>query len=172
MLWRDDAAVERLFTLEARRTTAARELGGALATFLTMAYILFANPGILAAAGVPLESAVAATALAAGICSIAMGLVANVPIALAPGMGLNAVVAFQMTAVDRIVAGGDGPSSSKASRFSCWCSPASARAVMAAIPVDLRRAIGRRASGCSSPSSGRQRAARRRAGGHRRRPRA
>ena len=68
--------VERLFTLEARRTTVARELGGALATFLTMAYILFANPGILAAAGVPFESAVAATALAAGICSIAMGLIA------------------------------------------------------------------------------------------------
>ena len=100
--------VERLFTLEARRTTVARELGGALATFLTMAYILFANPGILAAAGVPFESAVAATALAAGICSIAMGLIANVPIALAPGMGLNAVVAFQLDGRDRIVAGRDG----------------------------------------------------------------
>jgi adenine/guanine/hypoxanthine permease len=70
--------------------------GAALATFLTMAYILFANPAILAAAGVPFQAAVACTALAAGICCLLMGLVGNFPIALASGMGLNAVVAYQI----------------------------------------------------------------------------
>ncbi|RPH56999.1 MAG: NCS2 family permease, partial [Acidobacteria bacterium] len=72
-----------MFQLEQRGTTVARELRGGLATFLTMAYILVANPAILVSAGVPAEAAVAATALAAGLCSIAMGVGANFPLALA-----------------------------------------------------------------------------------------
>src|SRR6516225_9627274 len=84
------------FELEARGTTAKRELRGAITTFLTMAYILFANPDILGAAGVPKDSATACTAAAAGICCILMGLLANFPIAMASGMGLNAFVAFQI----------------------------------------------------------------------------
>jgi AGZA family xanthine/uracil permease-like MFS transporter len=133
---------ERLFALEARRTTVAREMGGALATFLTMAYILFANPGILAAAGVPFESAVAATALAAGICSIAMGLVANVPIALAPGMGLNAVVAFQLTASTGSWQAAMGLVVVEGLAVLVLVLAGVRSTVMAAIPVDLRRAIG------------------------------
>jgi AGZA family xanthine/uracil permease-like MFS transporter len=86
----------RYFHFDGRNTTFARELRGAVATFLTMAYILFVNPSVLANAGVPQHSAVACTALAAGICSILMGLIANFPIALASGMGLNAFVAFQV----------------------------------------------------------------------------
>ena len=86
----------------------AREIRGGLATFLTMAYILFANPSILAGAGVPVESALAATALSAAVCSVLMGLVANMPLAMAPGMGLNAVVAFQLAVTHGLVAGGDG----------------------------------------------------------------
>src|SRR4051812_780600 len=86
--------VDDYFELRARGSTVGREFRGALATFLTMAYILFANPDILAAAGVPKDSARACTALAAGVCCILMGLVANFPLALASGMGLNAVVAF------------------------------------------------------------------------------
>ena len=74
-----------LFDLAGRGTTVGREARGALATFLTMAYILVANPSILSAAGVPAEAAVAATALTAGLASILMGLGANAPIALAPG---------------------------------------------------------------------------------------
>jgi AGZA family xanthine/uracil permease-like MFS transporter len=62
-----------------------------------MAYILFVNAGILGDAGVPRNSAVACTALAAGVCCILMGLVANFPMALASGMGLNAVVAYGLT---------------------------------------------------------------------------
>src|SRR5688572_1916904 len=89
--------LDRYFDLPARGSTAARELRGAIATFLTMAYILFANASILGDAGVPKSSAVACTALAAGVCCILMGLVANFPIALASGMGLNAVVAYGLT---------------------------------------------------------------------------
>ncbi|HTL29809.1 MAG TPA: NCS2 family permease [Tepidisphaeraceae bacterium] len=89
--------LNRQFELRARGSTVGRELRGAIATFLTMAYILFVNPGILGAAGVPFDAAITATALAAGICSILMGLFANFPIALASGMGLNAIVAFAIT---------------------------------------------------------------------------
>ena len=84
------------FDLHGRGTTTAREVRGGVTTFLTMAYILFANPAILASAGVPFEAAAAATAAAAAICTLLMGLGANFPIALAPGMGLNAVVAMQV----------------------------------------------------------------------------
>ena len=61
------------FDLHARGTTTAREVRGGFATFLTMAYILFANPSILAAAGLPFEATAAATAAAAAICTLLMG---------------------------------------------------------------------------------------------------
>src|SRR4051812_3450534 len=83
------------FELQKRNTTVTRELRGAVATFLTMAYILFVNPNILANAGMEPEvarSLGACTALAAGVCCIAMGFASNFPIALASGMGLNAAV--------------------------------------------------------------------------------
>jgi len=89
--------VDRYFNLTARGSTVGRELRGAVATFLTMAYILFANADILGDAGVPKNSAVACTALAAGVCCILMGAIANFPIALASGMGLNAIVAYGLT---------------------------------------------------------------------------
>jgi len=86
----------KLFDLEARGTTVAREVRGGTATFLTMAYILFANPAILSAAGMPFGPVVAATAAASALASLLMALGANFPIALAPGMGLNAVIAYQV----------------------------------------------------------------------------
>lgn len=81
-----------------RPTTVSAELRGAVATFLTMAYILPVNAGILSAAvgAEATPSLVACTALAAGVCSLLMGFVANVPIALASGMGLNALIAFSV----------------------------------------------------------------------------
>lgn len=90
-------ALIRYFRLEERDTTVAREVRGGFATFLTMAYILFVNAQILKSAGLPPEAVTAATALAAGLCSLLMGLASNLPIALASGMGLNAVIAFQVT---------------------------------------------------------------------------
>jgi AGZA family xanthine/uracil permease-like MFS transporter len=89
-------AISRFFEIDARQSTIAREFRGAVATFLTMAYILFVNPSILANAGLNQNSAVACTAAAAGICCILMGLLANFPLATAPGMGLNAFVAFTL----------------------------------------------------------------------------
>src|SRR4051794_35549182 len=86
------------FDLTARGTTPAREFRGAVATFLTMAYILFVNGTILSKAGIDASSAVACTALASAICCALMGLVANFPLATAPGMGLNAFVAFTLAA--------------------------------------------------------------------------
>jgi AGZA family xanthine/uracil permease-like MFS transporter len=90
------AAVSRFFDLEARGSTVARELRGAVATFLTMSYIVIVNPLILMDAGVPRDAAVACTAAAAGVCCILMGLYANFPVALASGMGLNALIASQV----------------------------------------------------------------------------
>lgn len=86
--------IERYFQLAAHGTTVRTEMMAGLTTFLTMAYIIFVNPDILSAAGMPKESVFVATCLAAALGSAIMGLYANYPIALAPGMGLNAYFAF------------------------------------------------------------------------------
>jgi AGZA family xanthine/uracil permease-like MFS transporter len=131
----------RLFELDTRRTTAAREVRGGIATFLTMAYILFANPGILASAGVPYEGAVAATAAAAALSCLAMGLVANAPIALAPGMGLNAVVAYHVAAVTGSWQAAMALVVVEGILVLVMVLVGLREAVMQAIPIDLRRAI-------------------------------
>ena len=88
--------LERRFALSARGTTVRTEALGGVTTFLTMSYILIVNPAILSQAGLPFSAVVVGTALAAAIASIAMGVFANVPFALASGLGLNAVVAFNI----------------------------------------------------------------------------
>lgn len=85
---------ETLFRLNSLGTTVGTELRAGVVTFLTMAYILFVNAQILSEAGMPAESVVIATALASAIATLAMGLLANYPFALAPGMGLNAYFAY------------------------------------------------------------------------------
>ncbi|WMQ73347.1 MAG: Adenine permease AdeP [Sodalis sp.] len=82
--------LEKLFKLTAHRTTVRTEIVAGLTTFLAMAYILFVNPTILSATGMDKGSVFVATCLAAAIGSMLMGFIANYPIALAPGMGLNA----------------------------------------------------------------------------------
>ena len=86
--------LERWFQLSAHGTSVRTEVMAGVTTFLTMAYIIFVNPDILSAAGMPKDSVFVATCLAAGLGSGIMGLYANYPIALAPGMGLNAYFAF------------------------------------------------------------------------------
>jgi AGZA family xanthine/uracil permease-like MFS transporter len=86
--------MDRFFAITERGSTVRTELLAGLTTFLTMAYIVIVNPGILAAAGIDQGAAFTATCLAAAIATMAMGLLANYPIALAPGMGLNAYFAF------------------------------------------------------------------------------
>ena len=86
--------LERLFGLTAHGTTVRTEIFAGFTTFLTMAYIVVVNPSILGQAGMPLQAVAAATCLAAGLGSILMGLISNYPLALAPGMGLNAYFTF------------------------------------------------------------------------------
>ena len=86
--------LERYFQLPAHGTTVRTEVLAGTTTFLTMAYIIFVNPDILSAAGMPRDAVFVATCLAAAIGSLIMGLYANYPIAIAPGMGLNAYFAF------------------------------------------------------------------------------
>jgi AGZA family xanthine/uracil permease-like MFS transporter len=88
------SALDRRFALTERGTTARTEILAGFTTFLTMAYIVLVNPSILGQAGMPVASVAAATCLAAAFASILMGFVANVPLALAPGMGLNAYFTF------------------------------------------------------------------------------
>lgn len=88
------ALIERFFALKERGTTLGTEVRAGVVTFLTMSYILFVNPQILAQAGMPAQDVAVATALAAAAATLAMGLLANLPFALAPGMGLNAYFTF------------------------------------------------------------------------------
>jgi AGZA family xanthine/uracil permease-like MFS transporter len=88
--------IERRFGVGAAGSTLGREALGGLTTFLTMSYIAVVNPVFLAAAGVPRDGAILATLIASGFATLLMGLVANVPVALAPGMGLNAFFAYTL----------------------------------------------------------------------------
>lgn len=86
--------LERYFGLAAQGTTVRTEVLAGFTTFLAMAYIAFVNPQILAAAGMDPDGVFVATCLAAAFGSLLMGLLANFPIALAPGMGINAYFAY------------------------------------------------------------------------------
>src|SRR5262249_19460822 len=136
------AAVGRYFDLAGRGSSVGRELRGAVATFLTMAYILFANRDILQAAEVPGHSVVACTALAAGACCLLMGLWANFPLALASGMGLNAVVAYQIAAQAGSWRVAMGLVVLDGVIIFVLVLLGLREAMLRAIPLDLRRAIG------------------------------
>lgn len=86
--------LEKLFKLKQNQTSLKQEVVAGLTTFLTMAYIIFVNPMMLADAGMDHGAVFVATCLAAAIGCLIMGIVANYPIALAPGMGLNAFFTY------------------------------------------------------------------------------
>jgi AGZA family xanthine/uracil permease-like MFS transporter len=90
------AVLERIFQLRAHGTTVSRELLAGVTTFAAMAYILAVNPDILAAAGMPKAALLTATAVSAAIATLLMAALTNLPIALAPGMGINAFFAFSI----------------------------------------------------------------------------
>jgi AGZA family xanthine/uracil permease-like MFS transporter len=137
--------LERLFTLSARKTTARIEMEAGLTTFLTMAYILFVNPLVLS--NIPglkdqVPALVAATCLAAAVPTLLMGLFTNTPYALAPGMGLNGVLAFGVclkmgvpwpTAMGVVVVEGTIIAALAVTR--------TREAIMNAIPLSLKTAI-------------------------------
>src|SRR5216683_304688 len=87
---------ERIFHLRENDTTIRRELLGGLTTFMTMAYVVVVNPRILAEAGMPVEGVLFATCISAAVATLIMGLWANYPIALAPGMSLNAYFTYSI----------------------------------------------------------------------------
>lgn len=86
--------MEKLFKLQERGSSVRKEVIGGITTFLAMAYILAVNPGMLAATGLPAGGVFTATAVAAAIATFVMAFAANLPIALAPGMGLNAFFTY------------------------------------------------------------------------------
>ncbi|WP_191017094.1 NCS2 family permease [Treponema zioleckii] len=86
--------MDKLFDLKARKTTVSREIAGGITTFLAMSYILALNPDILSKSGLSWGSVFTATAVSACIGTLVMAFVANLPVALAPGLGLNAFFTY------------------------------------------------------------------------------
>lgn len=90
--------ISQYFQLEANGTTLQREVVGGVTTFLAMSYIIFVQPGVLSQAGMDFPSVLAASCLAAALSTFLMGLVANYPVALAPGMGENFFFVYTLCA--------------------------------------------------------------------------
>ena len=88
--------LERVFHLSENQTTVRRELLAGLTTFMTMAYVVVVNPRILSEAGMPVEGVLFATCISAALATLVMGVWANYPIALAPGMSLNAYFTYSI----------------------------------------------------------------------------
>ena len=143
--------LERWFELSLRGATVGGEVRGGLTTFMVMAYIIFVNPAILSFAGIPalegqgpsFAAAQAATCLVAGAMTIAMGLATNYPLAIASGMGINAVVAFQLVATLKLPwTAAMGVVLLEGLLITVLVLTGFREAIMVAIPVALKRAIG------------------------------
>lgn len=135
--------IANYFKFAERGTNLRREANAGLTTFMVMAYILFVNPNILAAAGIPVPAAAAATALVAGVLTIIMGVVANAPIALAAGLGINGAVAFGLVLTQGLTpAGAMGVIVLEGLIVTLLVLVGLREAIMRAVPTSLKRAIG------------------------------
>lgn len=124
------------------KLTASEAIGG-VTTFMTMAYILFVNGMVLKGAGLPPEQVLTVTALVAGVTTIAMGLYARYPFALAPGMGINAAVAGSLVAAQHLTAAeAMGVIVAEGIAITVLVVAGVREAVLDAIPASLKRAIG------------------------------
>ena len=136
--------MDKFFKISERNSTIGNEIIGGLTTFLAMAYIIAVNPSLLEAACIPFDAALTATCLGAAVMTVAMGLIANRPIALASGMGINAIVAYTLclgeTAVDWRVAMAIVFLEGIVILVLVLCGLR--KAIMDAIPASLRHAIG------------------------------
>jgi AGZA family xanthine/uracil permease-like MFS transporter len=94
--------VEKYFGLREKQTSVRIEIVAGLTTFLTMAYIIFVNPTILSSAGMDKEALIAVTCIVTAIATLIVGVFAKAPIAMAPGMGLNAFFAYSLVLGDKI----------------------------------------------------------------------
>jgi len=135
--------LEKFFKFKENNTNIQTEILAGIATFMTMAYIIFVNPSILKAAGIPFEPTIISTCLVAGIITILMGLLTNYPFALAAGMGLNAFLVYGIVkglnvswqvAMGMVVIEGVLIFILVLTNFR--------EAIMNAIPMNLKRAIG------------------------------
>lgn len=134
--------LDTYFEISARGSSFGRELRAGIVTFLTMSYILFVNPQILGDAGMPADDVMRATALAAAVATLTMGLLARYPFAIAPGMGLNAYftygvvigmgVSYQMALAAVLIEG---------VLFMLLALGGVRTAVINAVPMNLKRAI-------------------------------
>jgi adenine/guanine/hypoxanthine permease len=135
--------VESYFKFAERGTTLGTEIRAGVTTFMVMAYIIFLNPSILSAAGLNPVAGAAATALVAGIMTIAMGLVANYPLALAAGLGINAIVAFTLVLGQGLsLPGAMGVIVLEGVVVTILVVIGLREAIMNAVPLALKRAIG------------------------------
>lgn len=136
-------ALDRIFKVSERGSTLGTEVVAGFTTFLTMVYIVAVNPAMMAEAGIPFNAALTATCFGAAAMTLAMGLFANRPIALASGMGINAIVAYTLCGsmgIDWRVAMGVVFLEGLLILVLVVCGLR--EAIMDAVPVALRRAIG------------------------------
>ena len=138
------SVLERVFKVSERGTSVRTEVVAGVTTFMTMAYILFVNPSILSATSdIPFPALLTATALAAAVMTLAMGLVSNYPFAIASGMGLNAVVAFQLVGAQGLTYGeAMGVIVTEGVLITVLVLTGFREAVLNAIPLALKKAIG------------------------------
>lgn len=143
--------LERAFDLRARGTTVGTEVLAGVTTFMVMAYIIFVNPAILNFSGIKdlqnlgpgFAPTLAATCLVAGVMTVLMGLLSNYPFAVASGMGLNAVVAFQLIVGMKLPwSAAMGVIFLEGVAITILVLTGFREAVMDAIPISLKRAIG------------------------------
>src|SRR5215831_4780033 len=92
----DGSLINRYFKLSENQTSIGQEMLGGLTTFVTMSYIIVVNPQLVAHTGMPVEGVLFATCISAAVATLVMGLYANYPIALAPGMSLNAYFTYSV----------------------------------------------------------------------------
>lgn len=137
--------LDAAFGLAGRGTTVRREILAGATTFVTMAYVLFVNPQILAAAAGPDRTGalLTSTALVAAVMTVVMGVASNLPLALAPGMGLNAVVAFQLVGAAHLsYAEAMGVIVAEGLILTLLVATGLRQAMVRSVPLPLKRAIG------------------------------
>ena len=131
------------FKFAERGTDLVTEARAGLTTFMVMAYIIFLNPAILSAAGIDVPAAAAATALVAGVMTIAMGIVGNYPLAMAAGLGINGVVAFTLVLGKGLtLQGAMGVIVLEGIVVTVLVVAGLREAIMNAVPLALKRSIG------------------------------
>src|SRR5688500_8789621 len=136
-------AIASYFKFAERGTTFGTEIRAGVTTFMVMAYIIFLNPNIIAGPlGLDAVAVSAGTALIAGIMTIAMGVIGNYPFAIAAGLGLNAIVAFQLTGQGLDARGAMGVVFIEGIVILVLVLVGFREAVMNAVPLSLKRAIG------------------------------